>query len=186
MGFLSTDIARIPATGFEWYVFMLEDNWEDNLRQEFHNHFDTLSREVGPNALVVISDRPNDLFFQVFSKYRLYLEGYDSDQFPLPSLLVTDTSPKAIIDDSDKLKNAHIIIFPIEKHYIQEGSIIDFLRDLCNALQDPEAFQALEELNETKIYDKWGWLTRYFDLKPNFMGFGINLNAILDKYMNKG
>ncbi|GAG98614.1 unnamed protein product [marine sediment metagenome] len=185
MGYLSTDIARIPATGFDWYVFMLEDSWEDDLRREFHYHFKNLSREVGPEALVVIGDKPNDFFFQVFTRYSIYLKGYDGQRFPRPALLITDTSPQAIIDEPEILENAKILIFPIEEKYLRPGSITNFLRDLCYALQDPESFQALEELNDQTIYEKWGWISRYFELKPNFYGFGVDLNSILDNLMQK-
>lgn len=39
MGYLTTDIARIPSTGFDWYIYVLSDGWIDPLRDEMDKNF---------------------------------------------------------------------------------------------------------------------------------------------------
>ena len=58
MGYIATDLARVPAAGFRWYVFLLEDNWNDQLREELSRNFEGLAAEAGPEVLVIKGSEP--------------------------------------------------------------------------------------------------------------------------------
>ena len=49
------------------------------------------------------------------------------------------------------------------------------------ALKNPEAMSQLEssDVQSGKLRRFWGWIAEYTELKPTFMGFGINMNAII-------
>lgn len=52
MGFISTDIATVPAVNgagepFRWYVFLLPGAFKSQVRDEVINNFSRLSRELG-------------------------------------------------------------------------------------------------------------------------------------------
>ena len=54
MGFVATDLATVPVDPRDsWYLFLLEDNWQDDLRRQLADNFMNLAREVGPHSLVV-------------------------------------------------------------------------------------------------------------------------------------
>lgn len=184
MGHVASNLALIPSAGYhgkyEWFIFMLEDRWRDDLRSEFSENFMTLSTEVGTENLVVIGSDRKQFYNDAFLHYALYLRGFDSEHFPLPALLISNKHPEEVKVKDGEI-NANVMIFPIENQYIKPGSISAFLRELCYALKDKEANKALEKLDETEIKKHWGWINKYFDLKPNFMGFGININAILEE-----
>lgn len=188
MGHVASDLARIPKAGYleeyEWFVFMLEDHWRDEFRREFSDNFKTLSAEVGPASLVVIGEDPRQFYNDVFLHYALYLRGFDRERFPLPALLVANKHPEEI-KVKDGGINALVMLFPLDEHYLRPGSVSAFLRELCFALKDKDANRALVKLDEAGIENHWGWINKYFELKPNFYGFGININEILEDMMKR-
>ena len=52
MGFVATDLAKVPAHGFDWYLFLLTDSWEDPVQDALLSNFDQLSTAVGTECLV--------------------------------------------------------------------------------------------------------------------------------------
>ena len=158
---------------------MLEDRWQDDFRREFSDNFKPLSVEVGPGKLVVIGGNPQEFYNSVFLRYALYLQGYESERFPLPALLIADRHPEEIKVIDGEI-NAKVMLFPLEEKYLRPGSVSAFLRELCFALKSEEANKVLERLDKSGIQKQWGWINKYFELKPNFFGFGINVNGILE------
>ncbi len=180
MGYIATDLARVPGIGFEWYVFLLEDSWNNDLRRELSENFENLAKEVGPKALVVRGAEPKSFFDQVFYEYALRNRGLEGRDFPLPALLIADTPPMEIREDKERILEAKMILLPLAPEYRRLGSITDFLRKVAQSVQDPEAFDALNALDRTGIERKWRWLSQYLILKPNFHGFGVDLNQIIE------
>ena len=173
MGYLATSIMRIPSEGFDYYLFLLEDNWNDELRREFSDNFENLAREVGTDTLVVRGTDRTAFSYAVFERYDINMHTV------LPALIITDTAPTKIGEGSERLKKAELIVIPLENQYTQHGSITRILKEVASTLRDKEAIDSLESLDKSRIKRKWGWL-RYFELKPNFAGFGINVNQILE------
>jgi hypothetical protein len=181
MGFTATDIARIPAPGYEWYVFILDDTGDDGFRQEIRRNFDYLvDLTGGPTAMIIKGTDQRSFFKQVYNKYRFELRGFDPEKFPLPALFVTDTSPAKVEEDRHNLDKAKMMVFPMQARYLRAGDITAFYKDLAITLRDNDAIVALEKLDTNKVREKWNWLDHYVEFKPNFFGFEIQVNKMIE------
>lgn len=184
MGYSATNIATVPIISgegehYNWFVFFLPGPFENQIRTEVLNNFFRLSEQVGTENLFVTGADVDHFHSQVLLRYAMYLKGFDENNIPLPALMITDTAPSEVEIEAGEI-NAQIMYFPLADTYLKEGMLSNFLRQVCTTLQDAESFEDLENMQQDKLDKKWGWVTRYFDLKPNFMGFGINLNAVIE------
>lgn len=178
MGYIaSLNVAKVPASGYEWYIFLLEDDWRDNLRQELSDNFHILAEAVGDRSLVVRGAKREQFSGEVFATYGIKVTK-------LPALLLTNISPSAASQDASSSKDVRAIVISLERRYDHAGSISQLLRKIVETLKEPEAMEALEKLDRSKIERRWGWL-RMLELKPNFCGFGVNLNAVVDEVLEK-
>ncbi len=179
MAYAASDIATIPASGFQWYVIFFEGMFSNALQSEIEDNVLILGRKVGRDVLVVRGLDPeefHDTAYEAFSQHKpVWI-----DELEVPALLIMDTAPATAMEDAERLNKAKVIIFPLEKIYKDRGSITGFLSDLLNALRDAEAHEALETVNEPTLKEKWGWLTKYFSMSPGFFGFGVKLDRVLD------
>lgn len=187
MGYIATDIATVPSLNgkgeeFNWYVFFLPGPLDNPIRDEILRNFFRLSKLVGTRSLMVTGEDIDGFHFDVIHRYALYLKGYDQNNIPLPSLLVTDTVPANVIVKDGSI-NAKVMLFPLGETYLKDGMLSNFLRQLCVTLQDTEAFDNIEHLNEKSVLEKWGWITRYFEYKINIFGFEPNFSAIIEDIM---
>jgi len=187
MGYVATDIATVPSVNgagepFNWYVFLLPGPLDNQIRGELIDNFLRLSRLVGRENMVVLGQNIDEFHTEVILRYALYLQGYDLKSIPLPSLLVTDTVPAGVQVVNGDI-NAKVILFPLGQAYLRDGMLSNFLRQLCTTLQDHEAFDDIEDLEEKTVVEKWGWIPRYFAFKPKFFGFEVNFNAMLEDLM---
>ena len=74
-----------------------------------------------------------------------------------------------------------MILIPLGENYAHPGSITAILREVSASLRDEDSIDLLESLDPSKIEHHWGWITRYFDLKPNFFGFGVDLDQVINE-----
>ena len=173
MGYLARSIARIPNAGFSWYIVLLEDGWEDDLRRELGRNFENLAREIGEDALVVRGIDRAPFSMEILRAYGIRRLA------AFPALLVSDVSPSAILAHPELIPSASSVVLPLQSVSRQTGSLANFLRDLTETLHDDQAIKALRDSDRTEIHRRWGWLKR-LELKPNFCGFGLNLNQVID------
>lgn len=94
----------------------------------------------------------------------------------LPALLLTDSHPNNLTEKSTR------ILIPLSRVREKFGNIETFIGMLTRYIrtQDPnliERFQFEEKRDLKKDAND------IFDLKPNFLGIGINLNALIEKFM---
>lgn len=180
MGFITTDLAIVPrGDAFKWYIFLLEDSWDDDLRSELSENFDNLAREIGQQALAVRGSYPDIFSEQVINEYLIERQTTETPLVPRPALLITDEPPHE--DKRDHFKReAKMILLPLSEQYRRPGSITDILKEVARAVRDPEAFQSLQNLDPGRLERHWGWLSHYFIIKPSFFGFGIDLNAVIE------
>ena len=76
--------------------------------------------------------------------------------------------------------------FPLREVYEQEkGDISVFLSQLLDALSKEDAFKALEDEEQSGLEKFWGWLSRYVEMKPGFIGFSADLNTAIDDIFAK-
>ena len=177
MGYLARNIARIPSAGFEWYVIVLEDDWDDDLRRDIDRNFNNLVDRVGEKSLTVRAlNNPRDFTEQVHDAYGLETTA------PIPALLISDLPPTNALQHPEMRSNANTIIFPLGRKGSGVKDLPGFLEKITTALRDDDAVGALKKADKRAINEKWGWL-RFLELKPNFIGFGADLNKVLEKYV---
>ena|SRR2546423_325516 len=184
MSYAATDIATIPAAGFQWYVIFIEGMFSNALQREIEDNFLKLGQKVGRDVLVVRGLDPEEFNASVYEAFREHKPVW-IDKLKEPALVVMDTAPATAMKDAQQLDKAKVIIFPLEKIYKDRGSITGFLGELLNALRDAEAQKALETVNKPSLKEKWGWLTKYFSMSPGFFGFGVKLDRVLDDLLFK-
>ena len=184
MSMVASSIATIPAEDFHWYILFLEDKYNDPIKAELHSNFVTFGHEVGPDTMVVRGYDPESFYASVYETLTLYDDEWVA-RIERPALLVSDTAPRLLLGEPAKLNAAKLILIPLRPFRDKgSGAIVDLLRDLVAALKDDDAVSALQRLDRSVIKSKWGWLSRYLELKPNFMGFGLNLNAVLEESLS--
>ena len=180
-----SDIAKVPTEGYDWYVFILDDKWDDPFREELRGNIETLGNEVGRDNLVVQGFDRMDFDSQVFHRYRLYLQEHQFDFFPLPSIVVSNIPPPEIEVDNEEIKNSVLLIFHLSDQYIRPGSISDFLGELSRTLRNPKAEQVFMKPDKTSFQALWGWIDKYFEIKPEFLGIGVDVNQMLNDLFSK-
>jgi hypothetical protein len=162
-------------------VFFIESIWNHPIKQQLRANFETLGQRVGPETLVVRGYDESTMANEVAEAAALADERFQSIS---PPALIVSNRPLRSLDDPEALKDAKIISLNISG---AEGSLPDLLDRLVSALRDPNAMAALENPNEeTRLRRFWGWVARYGELKPTFFGFGINLNAVLERLATSG
>jgi len=183
MGYLARDVARIPGAGFEWFVFLLEDNWSDALRNELADNFENLAREVGPQVLAVRGFERGPFAAEVLAAYALDHDPSGSRR--LPALLIANQLPKDVKNDDPRVEKVKMILLPLDEQYIRPGSVSELLENVARTLRDTDSVKSLQSLDRNRIERHWGWLNRYVELKPSFMGFGVNINEIIDSLIRR-
>jgi len=184
MSMVASDIGTIPASGFNWYVLFLQDDYDDPINYELSSNFLVLGREVGRDVLVVRGYDSNEFYTSTYEAITLYDVEWQ-DKMARPALLISDTAPRLLLQERAKLHAAKLILIPLAPFRTKpQGSVIDLLRRLVTALKDEDAVNALTALEPNAFKRGWGWLSRYAELKPNFMGFGVNLKPMIDDILS--
>ncbi|MFC4408546.1 hypothetical protein [Haloarchaeobius iranensis] len=188
MGFVATDIANVPTEGYDWYIMLLEDGWNDDLRDTLSDNFENLAERVGSDALVV-----KGLDWETF-----YPRGFDrnvvetdspSARPPLPAFLITNRPPNEV--DWTKASGLatpipKVLFLPLSEYDQSAARLGDFLETLAQTLQNPESIEALQMGHDGPIEEHWAWLDRYLTLNPNFLGFGVDVNEIISDLIEEG
>jgi hypothetical protein len=105
------------------YVFSIGDHlWEGGLGEVVHKNFDNIARAIGPNAIIV-GALQQDFHGEVVQKY-LGRNHRDLKNM-MPALLVTDTHPSKLTDQSLR------VLIPLRDAHEHYKVIDDFLADLA-------------------------------------------------------
>lgn len=187
MGYIATDIARIPAEGFEWYVFVLLDGWDDPFRNEIERNFDRLVEAVGPDCLVVRGAKTEGFYNQILNSQLMTLAADEYRKPPLPALIVSNRAPSNMDASTGVVstEGAKVMIFPLSERYVKPGAVTNFLQKLAENIKNRSFDEIAEDADPKALKSKWRWITEYMELKPNFYGFGVNLNKILEEIFEK-
>jgi len=181
MGIAVSDLAGVVSAGkYKWYVYFLDDNMKDGLRNELRDNFDVVGKGIGIKNLAIRGYDPSIFSSQVYHHYFPYLvEKYPAwKTFPIPSLLLTNVSPDLI--QGNEIPHGIAIVMPIVKGYVRPGSISDLLKELMEALQNPDSMSSLLEADKSKFQTAWGWTRKYFEIKPSFFGITLDVGTMLD------
>ncbi len=186
-------MARVPTTGFDWYLFVLLDDYEDDLAVELKRNLDAIGKAVGPDTLVV-HGYDNDTFL---SEVTWAMRAHMPDTLVPPALVLSSQVPKAspshpdavpppALPDqrpagSDPTAPAQVLVVPLAAEYAQQGTLRPLLNSLIQAIHDPAAFAALTNEHEdpSALCRHWGWTNKYLSIKPSWFGFSIDVDRIL-------
>lgn len=170
MGYMVKSLASLPLNdNIDLYVYTINGNFVGGDYELAQRNFEHLAQQLADNAAVV---KGFDEFFsdQVCRKYL----GKDQGKLwsYLPAFLITDAHPKQIDDDTLRL------LAPLSFVQKQFSSFEDFLNELVQFSRgnNPKFLERFE--TEESWVDQ---TLEVVDLKPNFFGVGVNINAFIDR-----
>lgn len=180
MGYSANKIGTIPASGFDWYLIFVESEFIDGLGKEIEDHFKALSKEVGEKNLVVRGFDAKE-FREPFSEASALFEDRWSVRIELPALLIMNRPPVEVMDSAIDLDATKVICFPLRPVYESHQTIVPFLQELCQALQNPQALEVLDGLSPSGVKKFWEWLTKYVEIKPGAFGVSVDLGKVISE-----
>ena len=171
MGYMLSSLAELPVdntVGF--YVFSVAHRgWQGGLSDIIDRNFTEIARAIGQDS-VIVKGLQEELFSEEVC--RTYLgRHYSVLLSEMPALLITNAHPSNVTESTFKL------FTPLKRAEEKFGSIDAFLSRLVLFVRDrDQTFLDLFQREEDFARDGANML----ELKPNFCGIGININAILD------
>ena len=169
MGFIAREMVQVPASGYSWYLYLLEDDWRDTISDTLLKNFDTLVKESGPGVLVVRGVVRADFTHDVMRTYGLPHEP------PKPALFVSDQSPDDVMRRVHGQPEPKALVVTLRLRQDSGHSLVEVLARFTEALRDAKSIDALRDCDKSNAEKRWGWL-RALELKPNWFGFGFNVN----------
>ena len=177
MGYLLKTLGNLPVQdNVNVYIFAIGGSWDGGLIGVINKNYLKIADAIGEDAIIVRGF--NEEFFgeEVAQKYFGFSTRDDRIWNLLPSILVTDTHPDQLNDNSLK------ILFPLEQIETNFASIDQFLSQLVAfAKNGDEKF--LQSIKETNSFLEVA--NEVVSLQPNFFGFGINLNNLINRFIGR-
>ena len=180
MGFIASDIAKIPSVGYEWYLYLLTDSWNDPIQNSLLDNFDQLSRSVGTDCLVVKGSNSEEFYNGFVDSQFVDLIRTTGERI-FPSLVLSSHPPSKLNEfvNKETADRKEIVSFLIPLR--MKADLHDFLRKLAETIKSGDP----RELFENNPESKWAWISEYLEVKPNICGVGLNLNPYFDKLFRK-
>ncbi len=171
MGYMLSSLGNLPIEeDVTLYIFVMNRGFKGGRYEAIEQNFVEIARRIGPNAVIAKGFEENVWSDELARKYlgKNYQEVFGL----LPALLITDSHPYRLTDDSLRL------LIPLKEAEARFGDLDAFFRALTEfATNRDPGF--LELFVEEKDY--LAEANRIFDVKPNICGIGINLNALVDR-----
>ncbi|MFH4491835.1 hypothetical protein WMQ43_23005, partial [Vibrio diabolicus] len=169
LGYKLTSLANLPLSEkVDMYVFLIGgDQWQGGIDEIVKTNFDKLATDIGANS-VIVGALTEDFHGQVVDKYL----GQKCEELieSLPALLLTDTHPDNLSEDSMRL------LLPLAKVQDVYPVVNNFLTDLASFArgESDSLLKALEQqVNASDIAND----VVKFNL-PVIPGFvSVNLNS---------
>lgn len=175
MGYSLSTLAKLPLEkGNEFYVFIIggNANWKGGLLQTINENFDILAKEIGQNAIIAKGLNPREWTIEISEKYFSGIPNIDN---LFPGILITNSHPDMFNDASIRIL---ISLKQVESNYANTEQFFNLLTDFISRRNDKFLEFARANIN---------WLdqiNKSVELKPNIIGIGVNLNAIIDLVLN--
>jgi hypothetical protein len=180
MGYRISTIANLPIIpDMKLYVFVLGERcWEGGFSSIIEKNFAKLAKNLGRNAMLVMAhegiDLGHELIDAVKDRYNLK-ELIDKAEGGTGGILILGAHP-------DRIGNDDLILYSPFKSIEEKFSNTDqYFNELCD-FATGKNLEFLDRFNE-----KTGQSLQVLDmidLKPNFMGIGLNINKALEKLLN--
>jgi len=185
MGYRISTIKNLPVIPeINLYVFVLGNyEWQSGYRGIIEKNFNRLAKNLGPKAAIVVGhdgiNLSNELIQCLHNRlldYKLLEDLVRKADHSGTSLLLLGAAPK-------ELKATDLILYaPLSEIDIKFNELEIFFNELCHFATDmDESFLRKFEEPNISSYDLLGII----DLKPNFFGIGININAFIEKVLRK-
>lgn len=168
MGYALSSLGNLPVQpDISLYIFVIGAGWNGGPGDAVETNFMELARRIGPNAVIAKGFDQQVWSQQVCDKY---LGKNVQTLFDvLPALLLTDTHPDNLSDQSLRL------LVPLRDAESRFGGIEAFFFALSSFAIDRDP-TFLAKFEEKPSFGSKAWSV--LELKPNFFGFGINLKEL--------
>lgn len=178
MGYKISSLQSFPLIpGIDLYVFILGRNmWNNGWRKNLEDNFNKIAKEFGPTAAIVAGHDGVDLVYELteLAKNNTNLSRVlELEQREGTYLLLLGSHPSEISEkDLMLLVNEE----QIKKSF---GNMDVFLDELCQFAQTRNEKFLTKFENKNEITKD---ILDVVDLKPNFFGFGVNINGAIEKF----
>lgn len=177
MGYLLKTLGNLPVQdNVNIYIFAIGGSWDGGLIDVINKNYLKIADAIGEDAIIVKGF--NEEFFgeEVAQKYLGFSTRDDRIWKLLPSILITDSHPDHLTDESLR------ILFPLNKIEANFASVDQFLSQLVAFARngDEEFLRNIKETNSLLEV-----ANEVVSLQPNFFGVGLNLNNLIDRFISR-
>ena len=183
MGYKISSLRSLPVIpGIELYVFILgQHNWAGGYAQIIEDNFSAIAKKLGEKGAIIaghdgveLAKELPHLLSESALKNKTVHNFVSSGESLGLSILLLGAHPSKL-DENDLF-----LLAPIEQIDKQFGSLDQFFSDLCNFAEERN-HTFLEKFEEQQD----AGFNNYFELKPNFYGIGVNINAIINRWKKR-
>jgi hypothetical protein len=171
MGYMVSSLAELPVdNSVAFYIFAVAPHgWKGGLYDVVEKNFSDIAGAIGQEA-VIVKGLNTELFGEEVCTAYLG-KHYPSLLDDLPALLITNTHPEKTTQETFKL------FVPLRRAEQKFGSVDAFLSRIVRFVRNgDQSFLDLFQKEDDFIREGANML----ELKPNFCGIGININAIIE------
>ena len=172
MGYSLSSLAKLPYDkDNDFYIFLLGSAYYNGgLLEKLCNNFDLLAKEIGPNAVIAKGFNIKEWTLEISQKYFKDIQGiYEY----FPGILITNSHPDDFDDNSVRIL---ISLKQVDEKFANIEQFFDLLINFVRKKDDEFIKYAKGKIHWV---DK---VNESVDLKPNVIGFGININALIRNF----
>ena len=173
-----TSLKQLPLTNeVDFYIFQISLHEKiDGFTEEFNKYFKNLALEIGEENILV--EPLSEYWGSEIPKRYLGKNAKELIRNNLyPGLLITDNHPNDIKENDDTLR----LYIPLNRVFQKYGSYTSLIEAIVAFVKskgkDKEFLYRFINVKESFLEN----LNSIIDLKPNFFGFGFNINEIIKK-----
>lgn len=178
MGYVLNELANLPVDdNIHFYVFVVNGQFREPLYDMVEQNFMEIARSIGNHAVIAVGTDKKQFTTSVAKTY--LGEGNTDSTFlaMLPALLITNDHPEKLNSGSLRL------VVPLRNAEERFGGWQQFFTLLSSFVRGESdeflgRFQSEENLLEAA--------NKVVELKPNFFGFGININELIERWLKSG
>lgn len=181
MGYKVSGLSRVPVVpGIDLYIFLLGQRiWDGSLMATIENNFSKLAEALGPDAAVVAGHDGVDLtreFVELALSNSEFGRLTEFGEATGGAILILGAHPQEWTDQDIVL---YAPLLRLEELF---GSIDIFLEELCRFSRErrPEFLERFQD--KENVLDL---LNDVVELKPNFFGFGLNINEAISRFRER-
>lgn len=172
---------------FMYFVpsFRIGFSW---ISEWFDHHFDAIAFRIGPNAVIVSP------FQQTLDQYRRELSQAIDWQNLGQQDVLSGECPFLVVSGRPLQVDSPAMVAVIDLSFADTPSVLARLMDdLASAIamrenlvdDMPAILRRIPEFSKSSRVESAVEVVRMLELKPNFMGVGINLNAIVEWFRKR-